>query len=64
MMTKLGAGHAADAVRLWIDAQLDIPALPPAEEAGQRAADEGIAGRIGERRANERAALARRRQRQ
>jgi len=64
MMTKLGAGHAADAVRLWMDASLDIPALPPEPEAGSRVAQQGIAGRIGERRASERAALARRRQRQ
>ena len=61
MMTKLGAGHAADAVRLWIDAQLDIPALPPDEELDTRV---GIAGRIGERSASERARLTRRRQRQ
>jgi two-component system, LuxR family, response regulator FixJ len=63
MMTKLGAGHAADAVRLWIDANLDIPALPP-EEHGVREPYEGIAGRIGERRASERGAPARRGQRQ
>lgn len=61
MMTKLGAGHAADAVRLWIDAQLEVPALPPDEAVDARA---GIAGRIGERRAVERGRLAARRQRQ
>ena len=67
MMTKLHAGHAADAVRLWIDANLDIPALPPMDESGAAQPDDGIAGRIGarieERRAIERD-LARRRQRQ
>jgi two-component system response regulator FixJ len=62
MMTKLGAGHAADAVRMWIDAQLDIPALPPDESAADPRA--GIAGRIGERRAAERGRLVQRRQRQ
>jgi len=28
MMTKLGAGHAADAVRLWMDAQLGAHTMP------------------------------------
>ena len=46
MMTKLDAGHAADAVRLWIDAQ-------QAEAHGAEPTDPendelpGIAGRIG-----------------
>lgn len=62
MMTKLGAGHAADAVRMWIDAQLDIPSFPPDESAVDPRA--GIAGRIGERRAAERGRLVQRRQRQ
>jgi FixJ family two-component response regulator len=61
MMTKLDARHAADAVRLWIDAQLDIPTLLPDEELDTRLE---IADRIGERRANERGRLTRRRQRQ
>ncbi len=61
MMTKLGAGHAADAVRLWIDARLDIPTLPLDEEPDMRA---GVAGRIEERGASERGALTQRRQRQ
>jgi FixJ family two-component response regulator len=61
MMTKLGAGHAADAVRLWIDAQLEVPALPPEEGVDTRV---GIAGRIGERLAVEHGRLAARRQRQ
>ena len=63
MMTKLRAGHAADAVRLWIDAQLDIPALPPEADA-PRDRGEGIAGRIGERPAAERDRPTRRGQRQ
>lgn len=63
MMTKLAAGHAADAVRLWIDANLDIPALPPADD-GSHDGQVGIAGRIGERRASERGRPAQRRQRQ
>jgi FixJ family two-component response regulator len=63
MMTKLGAGHAADAVRLWIDAHLDIPELPLEEDDGRDSHD-GIAGRIGERRASERGLAAQRRQRQ
>jgi len=61
MMTKLGAGHAADAVRLWIDAELEVPMLPPDEGEDSGA---GIAGRIGERRAAERGRLVARRQRQ
>ena len=64
MMTKLAAGHAADAVRLWIDAHLDIPTLPPEDVVGVSDGHEGIAGRIGERRAIERDRLAQRRQRQ
>jgi FixJ family two-component response regulator len=46
MMTKLGAGHPADAVRVWIDAHLDIPAVPagPTEHLNGHA---GVAGRIG-----------------
>jgi two-component system response regulator FixJ len=63
MMTKLGAGHAADAVRLWIDAELDIPALP-AEDDGEIDGEKGISGRIGERRAYDRNRPAQRRQRQ
>jgi FixJ family two-component response regulator len=61
MMTKLGAGHAADAVRLWLDAQLEVPTLPPEEDLDTRV---GIAARIGEPRAHERARPAQRRQRQ
>jgi FixJ family two-component response regulator len=47
MMSKLGAGHPADAVRLWIDAQLDIPARPSDHGAGLNGRA-GVAGRIGE----------------
>jgi len=54
MMTKLRAGHAADAVRLWIDAQREVRDLP-VEEIGQIDADDGLAGRIGERRSVNRA---------
>ena len=64
MMTKLNAGHAADAVRLWIDAQLEIPALPPEEGEPVGSSEPGIAGRIGERRVNPRLAFLQRRQRQ
>lgn len=46
MMTKLDAGHAADAVRLWIDAQQ--AAEHSAEPAEPDPAElRGIAGRIG-----------------
>ena len=68
MMVKLAAGHAVDAVRLWFDAQFDIPDLQAEPERGprdaQHGAEHGIAGRIGERRSRARAAPARRRQRQ
>jgi two-component system, LuxR family, response regulator FixJ len=63
MMTKLGAGHAADAVRLWIDAKLDIPIVPAGED-GSLDRRTGIAGRIDEPRRAERGRLAPRRQRQ
>jgi FixJ family two-component response regulator len=51
MMTKLGAGHAADAVRLWMDAR-EQGTLAAQEEEGREplAGELGIAGRIGERR--------------
>ncbi len=46
MMTKLNAGHAADAVRLWIDAQQ--ASAPGPQDAGTDPDDlPGIAGRIG-----------------
>jgi FixJ family two-component response regulator len=44
MMTKLNAGHPADAVRLWLDAQQsEAPATAPAAEAPPREPE--IAGR-------------------
>ena len=64
MMTKLDAGHAADAVRLWLDAQLEIPALPPEGDQPDGTTDTRIAGRIGERRSGSREARRRLRQRQ
>jgi len=64
MMTKLRAGHPADAVRLWIDAHLDVPELQPEDDGGRPDAHEGIAGRIGDRRMGERRGLPQRRHRQ
>lgn len=48
MMTKLGASHPADAVRLWIDAEQ--AAASAGERAGRDAAgsEQGVAGWIGE----------------
>ena len=46
MMAKLRAGHPADAVRLWMDAQLEIPVIPP--EPGVRTnRGSPVVGRIG-----------------
>ena len=64
MMSKLGAGHAADAVRLWIEARLEVPEVPADDRAPLSDAVAGLAGRIGERRARPRAAQLRRGQRQ
>ena len=64
MMAKLGASHPADAVRVWIDAQLDIPALPPEEIESAPDLRTGIAGKIGEAKGGERGHPAQRRQRQ
>ena len=61
MMTKLGAGHAADAVRLWIDAQHEPAAIGHRTDA--EPGESVVAGRIGERRTSPRP-IARRRQRQ
>ena len=64
MMAKLGAGHPADAVRLWIDSRqapsdaVDLPVQAEADEAY------GAADRMGERRPVARHRLARRAQRQ
>ena len=49
MMTKLRAGHAADAVRLWLDARLVVPGLPAAERAKMQDDEPGVAGTIGRR---------------
>lgn len=49
MMTKLGAGHAADAVRLWLDAQLDPAAVLGDDPRQLRDNLNGISGRIGPR---------------
>jgi two-component system, LuxR family, response regulator FixJ len=50
MMAKLGAGHAADAVRLWIDAQPE--SLGPGDGGHGSDAGAGVdAGGFGERRA-------------
>ncbi|HEY6815971.1 MAG TPA: LuxR C-terminal-related transcriptional regulator [Croceibacterium sp.] len=64
MMAKLGAGHPADAVRLWVDAQQaagmpsELPESPePVEECP-------VAGRIGDRRTPAPDPLRRRVQRQ
>lgn len=46
MMTKLRAGHAADAVRLWLDAKPGVAALAPAARDKARDAERGVAGRI------------------
>ena len=51
MMTKLRAKHPADAVRLWIDAHLDVPEIGATQDAGRDM--QGIAGRIGEPRASD-----------
>jgi two-component system response regulator FixJ len=63
MMTKLDAGHAADAVRLWIDAQ-----HAGAQSAETSSPDQndlhGIAGRIGAHLAAPRRRVRRRAQRQ
>jgi hypothetical protein len=64
MMTKLGAGHAADVVRLWIDAHptrsvpIAVPELAPLVE------NPGIARRIGEGEPIRRSMLRRRAYRQ
>lgn len=64
MMTKLDAGHAADAVRLWIDASDGEPALSDGDDRRNPLRDTGIAGRIGERRGVRPERAAKRRQRQ
>lgn len=63
MMTKLGAGRAADAVRLWIDARAG-GARAPAVKLHEGGAKNGVAGTIGERAEGEPAAERKWRQRQ
>lgn len=66
MMAKLGAGHAADAVRMWMDSHEEGAFLPTGPADDRRDADrgKGIAGRIGERRGLAQPRHARRVQRQ
>jgi len=45
MMTKLGAGHPADAVRLWIDAHFEPQATPTREAALAECAEVETIGR-------------------
>lgn len=62
MMTKLRAGHAADAVRLWLDAGLATQASPASRELPE--CEARVAGRIGQSGAGERAGARSKRQRQ
>ena len=66
MMTKLGAGHAADAVRLWLDARQERMFEPNAEQADRSpfAREKGIAGRIDDARGGLQTRARRRSQRQ
>lgn len=66
MMAKLGAGHAADAVRLWLDSH-EEGAFMATESGGDRrdpARDTGVVGRIGDRRGLAQPRHSRRAQRQ
>jgi len=60
MMTKLGAGHPADAVRLWLTAEQEATVAPKVEASGE--GDRGL--RVDARTAARRARIGRRRQRQ
>ena len=62
MMAKLGAGHPADAVRLWIDAHNEVNSQ--GREPGHFDPNGRVAGRIGERRDYATLGFYRRRQRQ
>lgn len=65
MMTKLDAGHAADAVRLWIDAQqATAHAIEPVAPGAAHDDVPGISGRIGVHLAVPRRRVRRRVQRQ
>ena len=64
MMTKLGAGRAADAVRLWIDARAGGASVPAIRRHEEREAEDIVVGRIGGRLADEPIPQPGRRQRQ
>lgn len=66
MMAKLHAGHAADAVRVWLDARQEcsFELLGDANGHDPGYQENGIAGRIGERSAGIRERIRRRAQRQ
>ena len=66
MMTTLGAGHAADAVRLWLDARQERMFEPDAEQADRPPFGRGrsIAGRIDDARGGLQTRTKRRNQRQ
>lgn len=66
MMTKLGAGHVADAVRMWLDSRQEgtFETVWEGSERRDSERDSVIAGRIGERRGVAANRLQRRRQRQ
>jgi FixJ family two-component response regulator len=65
MMAKLNAGHAADAVRLWMDARAQRTTIVQEAEGSARPADESvIVGRIGESEGAPQVSVGRRLQRQ
>ena len=64
MMSKLGAGHAADAVRLWIDSGLESADQAITFVERRKGELEGIAGRIRDRRVSHLADTAERRRHQ
>ncbi|WP_082553745.1 response regulator transcription factor [Altererythrobacter sp. Root672] len=65
MMTKLAAGHIADAIRLWLDAQFELPTVLPANANDDVKLDQAVvAGRIRSKRTTARTLREARRQRQ
>ncbi|MBO9518805.1 MAG: helix-turn-helix transcriptional regulator [Porphyrobacter sp.] len=65
MMTKLAAGHIADAIRLWLDAQFELPSVLPANANDDVKIDQAVvAGRIRAKRTTARALREAHRQRQ
>lgn len=65
MMTKLSAGHIADAIRLWLDAQFELPSVLPANANDDVRVDQAVvAGRIRGKRTSARALREAHRQRQ